>query len=959
MLHIGIIGGSQKQIDTLLAIHNTNKVPFFSRSNAVISVIEAEESAEELLIDALFYVSPVSHLEHDSKQARASMKWIRGLRNYSSYGVRKTIRGCHHLLIGDIPQYLNQIKKMDIDLFVHFQENPEWQIVDSIELLFHKRDLIEMPEIHSVTDSSKNTRQASTNVRIPVSEIDTVRFQENGDNEKASLNESSPRFHSVRLKDQEGAQTIAELKGVDIPFQNITSLTFKQKGQGRMSLPVDSIQALKSGKHNVWALELFELWKIREKVCASGTFQLRLDATAFKDLVIDEASYLPIRLNHALSRVNRRCEAQQWDKYMEFRTFSLQERPVLIALDADLAAILVKQIGNIGFKDVRIITNDDELGQTLNECHLFNENQEFSTTVKFPTLITTQARQAQIKQQYPAIQCYGIPGFDLIDPKNIGQNAERELLKNEVENKIQSLLQEAENNPLQTFYLKIVHLFMMYQLEENTTDIIAKLQKQTEHFIGNLSRLFQAEARKIQEQKNLKLKIEAKIKELNAEITKLNLAITEAEQKIKKLDGALQQKKALTDQMAEQEHTVNDLKDQISATILEQEKLKLEVEADRADREQTTLQLEELKKKYDDLLFQHEKNKVIFGTPEQVARIKKQIQKFPARKQSLEDQIAATQNMLDTLSVAVKQLNGTQNKCAQLETRLKNEKHTLEQLSEKVEVTMGKHERALKAFLLHHEKVTSRLNLVQEALNKLNLRYQKLSTDLMGRESAYQQEKSHAESFGQKILNWIRNIGDISELGEGLSTLGNEADVGLREIKELIEMINKLMTLRKIQDADQSLVTDVMATLEKNFTFYHLPQLEQLEAPLVFIGDKMNYPVFTNKLLSMVQANEQKGVTLNWDRFEHTNVSFSKQIILLDLSDRADDEELHAKVGEFCMQLALQNFMIILLPDEVLFDPKWQVFRSMSLCLPAKHLDTFLAPPLFQWMQNIQKWNAL
>ena len=178
MLYIGVVGGTEIQRNALLEQYQNNRDSLFSRSKSLLVMMESDSIDNELLIDVLFYLSPVSKSEGDGKSSRGSMKWIRKLRDYSSFSIKKNVKGSKHLLIGDIPTYLSQIHKMDLDISVRFPGALDWQMTDSIEQAFKVGEQIEIPFIKSVIDQSKRERSAAAEDRIPFSEIATLIFQQ-------------------------------------------------------------------------------------------------------------------------------------------------------------------------------------------------------------------------------------------------------------------------------------------------------------------------------------------------------------------------------------------------------------------------------------------------------------------------------------------------------------------------------------------------------------------------------------------------------------------------------------------------------------------------------------------------------------------------------------------------------------------------------------------------------------
>ncbi|MBF0289735.1 MAG: hypothetical protein HQM14_18125 [SAR324 cluster bacterium] len=952
MLHIGIIGGKEEQIEFLQEHHQNSKGSLFSKANSVISMLESEENDDYLLVDALFYLLPISKSTDTDKVVRATLKWVRELRNYSSICTQKNIKGCRHILVGDAAEYFNQIQKMDLDMSVRFSEEDEWQPMASIEKSFEDGELIEMPSLKAIMDSAHQEHPQEGSESIPLSNVAAMTFQ------KASG--SSWQLKSLRMKEDGKAKPLEELTGQEIQTDQIDSFIFRQSGQGKLSLPLEAISGFRS-EDGGWSIELSNVWTIRSKTLPAGSFDLRLDTAVFEDMVVDDPYVFSNHVQTALGQVQPQCENTIWKKYTEFQVFSLHERPVLIAIAPDLAEILIKQIESLGFQQITIIETPESLQQALQACNIPSPKQKKipSGKITFPSIITTKKQQAEIKQQYPAIKCYAIPEFEVNDPKNAKKSGEWKKLKQEAEEKIQEMMDEAAGNPLQSFYIKIVRFFVLDQFEENSSDMMPQLQKMTLDFLKELPTFFQAEAENIEKLKNLKDDTQSKVEQLNQDVSRLNEIVPKQEQDIERLNGLLREKQALSDQLAEQEQKISGVLDEYNE-LKSGRKESIE-QANKIQKQfaPTQERINRAKKEYQEMVgeLKQLKQQLAAGTGD-TADLEKQVaqqqKKSIQQKNYINLEITTFRKNQTRVKYYRGELEQTKDRYSEL-AKIVKEASPSGQTSQEVLTSMQTDEKELSRILLENEGNAKELKLIIETLESEQKKLDMLTTDLVGMELAFNKEKEESENFCKKIIAWISSPGQNKDLKEGLSELGEEADVQLQEIMELIEMTNKLMLLRKMQDDKQSLISTIMESLDMQFSFYHLSDFQEIEAPLVFVGEKMTYPAFASGLIRMFGLKITRGQMVHWSKFVKEESSFSKQIVIIDFSTQSENEELLAKARTVCFQKALQNFFIILLPDEQIFEEKWHPFRSLALCLPAKYLNTFLARPFFDWLQKIRE----
>ncbi|MBF0280445.1 MAG: hypothetical protein HQM13_21795 [SAR324 cluster bacterium] len=1000
MLHIGFFGGKEEQVNALLEFHQKNKHSLFSRAHSLISRLEIEQSDDDLLIDVLFYLLPVSKLEGLEKAGHASLKWVRELRNYSSFCTRDSLKGCKHFLIGDVAEYFTQIEKMDLDMSARFLNESEWQPTVSIEHSYEEGTLIELPFLNAIVDRSNRQFLEETdyhnrhpqkgtplmeNSGIPFDEIAKLVFKKAPGGGAAS-SAGEWQLKSILMKAPEGQtpekpHPVEELfdqesQSFEIFPQKIKAFNLRHSRRGRLSLMIESIKALRSEQSGVWSLELKDLWKIRNKTVPAGHFSTRIDTAVFEDFINDDASAVKEKLHQELLRVHARCEENIWQKYIDFQSISLHERPVLIAIAPDLAEILAKQIENIGFKNIKMLRSLNELEQAVLSCQVPGQRQDGKSGIEplsekpvFPTIITTENQQSEIRKKYPSLHCYGIPEFELNQSNNSQQKEEQEQIKKEAEKKLNEMLHEAAGNPLQTFYLKIVQLFLKFQFEENSSNLTEALQKMTRDFQKQLPSFFQAESERLAQQKKLKVSTGKHIAEMTGELAELTKTVPNQEQQIGRLNGMIQQKQSLFDKLTEKEQAVEEIKDEYNQLSSNRNELMQNAENLEKQKGKAKKELAAFQKQYKALLDQKEETmkvatkKSLFGgaANERIAEMRKKMIDFPQKKQALEKSISAAKRQINHLPKELDQirgeLKGSFDRFDELKKMVEGEEGKKKQSSQEVSAAIEKEEKELKMLLLQNEEGSQELVRLQARLQSQQKKIEMLSTDLIGREMAFKKEKQDAENFCNKIIAWVSSLSKGSDLKESLSQLGEETAVGSSEIKELMEMTNQLMALRKIQDENHSLVSVIMENLERELSFFHLPHLDELSEPLVFIGDRMNYPVFASLLFAKFRFKRKKGQVIKWEKFLQNKNAFKKKVILMDLSSRANDEVVIAKAYQTCFQQCLQNFMVILLPEDLLLEEKWQPFRSLALCLPAKNLNTFLAKPFFSWLDSVKELN--
>ncbi|MGK5094471.1 hypothetical protein WDW89_20965 [Deltaproteobacteria bacterium TL4] len=963
MLHIGVIAGNENQADALIEIHKNSQNTLFSKQNSFLSSITSEELNEGLPIDVLFYVLPVSKLGTESKSNRATLKWIRELRNYSSVCTRKPVKDSRHLLIGDVTLYLEQIQKMDLDLSVRFQEESEWQSIVSVEQAFKQGQLVAMPALKAIIDKSGNPCVTNENELISVNEISHLIFQE--------APPSDFQLHALRLVAETGPQPIEKQLNRKLPVRDIESFVFKQSGKGRVSFPLSSINSFKVKQKGSWSLELSDLWQIRNKILPSGKFQLRLDTATFEDLIIDEKASLNASLNKVLHQIPPNCENFIWQQYTEAQMFSLHERPVLIAIEPDLAEILAQQLKFTGFKNISLTQNAVELERSLQACNIPGHQQKKVQSEKstFPTIITTKSQQVDIKRQYPAIKCYAIPELELMAPKDAKQKEEWNQLKAITEQKINEMLQEAAGHPLQSFYLNIVQLFFSYLHEENSTDLIGKLQETTLSFLKNLPLFFQAELDDLNLQKQRKQELETQIAQDQKNSEELVKNTAKQEQEIERLNRILTEKQVQVDQLLEHEKKLMDysiefleLSSNRKSITAKAKTLQRQIQHSKQRIAQTQAEHLELQKKIkhlDKAPPEASAQTTFFGVKKEDPSQKLMLQ-LRKEREKLKNYFELTNDLLKKDKIKFdeyrSQLQKTQDRYNELNTLVNGTPNgEQQQTSNEVIAGMQRENEVLGKLLRLNEEQANELKILKAAQEVAQKKLAVLTRDIIGQELAFNKEKQEAEDFGKKIITWITNLSQSSNIKESLSELEKQAEGGFKEITELIEMINKLMTLRKIQDKNQSLVSIIMKSLDMQFSFYHVPNLKNLGAPLVFIGDQMKYPFFAAGLMAMFQLNIKKGQIINWEKFQQEQHQFARQIIIIDFSNQSGNELMISKVRELCFKSVLQNFFIALLPEDQLFDEKWYAFRSLALCLPANHLETFLSRPFFKWLDAIKE----
>ncbi|NQU63878.1 MAG: hypothetical protein HQ517_06290, partial [SAR324 cluster bacterium] len=965
MIHLGIFGGRQDQIDALLEIQRTTSTPSLSAQNCLISRIDAESYEDRLVVDGLLYLLPLSKTTGNGKTSRASLKWIRELRSYSAYCTRKTMRECRHILVGEIAGYLEQITKLDLDMAVRLSEETEWQPVVSLEQSFEDGELIEFPFIKTLIDTSGGERQPKINEVLKFSDISQIVFHE--------AKTAGRLLHSVKLKSQEQPQLLKDIAHQKIQPQAIDFLVMKEQGQSRLSIPFNLITALVAKQDSVWSLAVAEAWKIRNKNLPSGDFHLRVDTATFEEFVVDTPKTLDTKLHKALLSVEPRCEEITWKAYIDFQSFSLYERPMLINLTSDLAEILAEQLKFTGFKNIVQATSPQALEQSLISCHIPGQRQEQNQPEKstFPTIVTTKRQQDDIKQRFPSIKSYAIPELEIKAPQNPEQQEAWEKLKKDTDDKINELLIEAEGNPLQAFYLNIAKLFVLYQQDEVSEALLNKIRSTTLEFLKKLPQHLNSELKALNEQKAIKRDTENKISQLNKLSSKLSKESTQQEASIEKLNAQIRRNHELSVELAERAKEALEVKEEFDLVTYSRE--------DLAQKSKKT-------KQQIDLIQQ------------QTARIKKQISTIPARTAAIQKEISDLEgqkkSIFGTQKADINELNlnliSLSKESQQLETQLSLKSDILNRYKNQLIVLFSQREKTLKKYgelkkivdasfsekgqtsrdmnvevqkdndelqkiLLLHEKNTLKLQPLSKKLRVEQIKFGKLTREVIGQELAFNKEKMEAENFGKKTIEWITNLSRDNDLTEGLADLGKQADAGLGDFSELIESINKLTTLRRFQDTKNSMVATIMETLDMQFSFYHLTDLKKLIAPMIFVGEQMNYPTFTSRLISMFNLNIKKGQIINWDRFFLENLQFNKQIVILDFSQQTSDPEAISKARDFCFKQCLDNFLILLVPDEQLYDAQWFAFRSLALCLPEKDLNTFLINPFFLWLDSIKE----
>jgi len=175
------------------------------------------------------------------------------------------------------------------------------------------------------------------------------------------------------------------------------------------------------------------------------------------------------------------------------------------------------------------------------------------------------------------------------------------------------------------------------------------------------------------------------------------------------------------------------------------------------------------------------------------------------------EEIAAIEDEIDPLTIEFNrentELEPLQDQLTQMKQRFAKLKHFIQQKGppaqakqQEISAKMQKRDEVLKTLLLDHENSANELTQGQDTRSQEKEQLEKLTTDLLGMEIAYDQEKTEAETFCEKIKTWMASSSERGNAEESLLELGEQADGGLKEIAELMAMTNKLMVLRKIQD---------------------------------------------------------------------------------------------------------------------------------------------------------------